>query len=144
MTLVQPAGFISHPRVNSSESESVIMMPSQKKPAIITICVRPVRVLHVHEEKNDEKHLDDRDRERDDGVPRAEVDVGHAGGKRGQAHQRQKDGDVDADRHYVAVGALFGMVGHVALSSLGNARQSDTAAGKGKSTQYRRSASTTR
>ena len=32
MTLVQPAGLISQPRVSSSESESVIMMPSQKKP----------------------------------------------------------------------------------------------------------------
>src|SRR5258707_11143692 len=64
-----------------------------------------MRVLHMHEEQDDQGGLDGRDGEGDDGVERAEVDEGRSHGDAGAREQGQPDRDGRIDR-----GDMFGNV----------------------------------
>ena len=55
----------------------------------------------MHEKQNYQKHLNDRDGQRRDGVKGAEVYVGNAGGERREAEKRDENSNVKTYRYDV-------------------------------------------
>src|SRR5260370_18883130 len=113
-----------------------------------------MRVLHMHEEEDDQRRLDGRYGEGGDGVEGAEVDEGGSHGDAGAREQGQpdRDGRTDGGNMFGNVsGRLFGSISgsrfvirhlfHLRRLSTYDGR-SGTATGISRSRQYRRSAST--
>src|SRR5208282_4142418 len=100
-------------------------------------------VFHMHEEEDDEGHLNEGNDQSHDGVESTQINIGNPGGER-RAHQQGEE-DADVGTHRNDVFGMFSMLlGHFLISSLGSGRQSSIRAGTGKSRRYPRSANTSR